>query len=58
MTISIQDGSAAPDFPIEEEAEEAEEAEEEEEEEEGDHLRDYLRPQEVEIQMTETMARS
>ena len=52
MTISIQDGSVALDFPIEERAA-AEEAAAEEEEEEY-----HLRPQEAEIQMTETMARS
>ena len=61
MTISSQDGLAAPGFHIEEgAAEEAveeaveEAAEEAVEEEEENHLW----PQEVEIQTTETMAQS
>ena len=53
MTISIQVGSVAPDFPIEDTAAEEAAAEGAEEEEEY-----HLWPQEEEIQTTETMARS
>ena len=61
MTTLIQDGSVAPDFPIEEPEEEAvEEAEEGAEEEAVEEAgeEDHLRPHEEEIQTTETMARS